>query len=208
MPREARLSFIDGDYDYRRASARSRRLAGAARRETGLDAPAVLNRAAAERLVEARLRDAWTGRETLAFRISARRLEFEIGDHVLFPIDGVARLFRITGIEDGEHRLVTAVAAGRASGPARTPPPRRAARPRPRLPGRPFAVALDLPLARPEEGRSNGSRSTPARGAARRRCCARRPAAPSGRGRKPRGPRWSGARSGRWLQGRSGAGTG
>jgi hypothetical protein len=147
LPREVRVGFIDGDFDYRRAVERSRRLAGGAHREITLEAGAVFGRETADRLAEARLKDAWTERETLTFRISPRRRELECGDHILFPIDGVGRLFRITAIEDGASRAVTAVSTERGTSAGRALP--QAFRPAapPLTGGRPFAALLELPLA-------------------------------------------------------------
>jgi hypothetical protein len=145
LPREVRISFVDGDFDYRRASARSRRLIGAARRELAIEAAAIMGRHIAERLTEARLKDAWVGRETLSFTMSPRCGAFEPSDHILFPVNGSEQLFRIARIDDGEGRVVTAVSAERAAGQVKRldPVPRRA--PAPHLTGKPFALAVELP---------------------------------------------------------------
>ncbi|MGL4438318.1 MAG: baseplate multidomain protein megatron, partial [Bosea sp. (in: a-proteobacteria)] len=152
LPRELRIGFIDGNWDYRSAASRSRRLAGSARREVALDAAIVTSRADGDRLAEQRLKEAWVGRETLSFRLSPRQLSLEPGDACTFDIDGQARLFRITEIADGEVRRVTSVSAERH--PANTPiRPEAAPRitPAPALAGKPFAVVLELPVQRGPE---------------------------------------------------------
>lgn len=152
LPRELRIGFVDGNWDYRSAASRSRRLAGAARREVALDAAVVTSRAEADRLAEQRLKEAWVGRETLNFRVSPRHLALEPGDACTLPVDGQPRLFRIVEIADGEARRVTAVSTERR--PASTPRlPDQVGRmaSAPALPGKPFAVLLELPIQRGSE---------------------------------------------------------
>ncbi|AMJ59238.1 baseplate multidomain protein megatron [Bosea sp. PAMC 26642] len=149
LPRELRLSFSDGDGDYRAAAARSRRLAGAARREIGVETAIVTRPAEGQRLADQRLQEVWAGRETLELDLSPRCIDLEPGDVVSLAIDGSDRLFRLTRISDGPSRKASARAvepaiyrtAG-ARGPARIP---RAA---PALPGRPMVVPLSLPIVR------------------------------------------------------------
>ena len=150
LPRELRLGFIDGDFEYRRAASRSRRLAGAARRETAIDGAVVTGRAAADRLAELRLQDVWAARETVSFALSPRLLALEPGDMATLMMSGQPRLFRVLEIVDGDVRRVTAVSAQRSAAPTRSviEAPRPA--PTPPLAGRPFAAILELPLAQGE----------------------------------------------------------
>jgi hypothetical protein len=149
LPRELRLSYSDGEGDYRGAVARSRRLAGAARRENAVDTALVTRAALAQRLADQRLQEIWAGRDGVELELSPRRLDLEPGDVVALPVDGADRLFRLTRISDGPGRR----ASGRAVEPAiyanpggRSPPrPPRAA---PALPGRPLVVPLALPIVR------------------------------------------------------------
>lgn len=149
LPRELRIGFVDGDWDYRSAASRSRRLAGAARREVALEAAVVTSRVDADRLAEQRLKQAWVGRETVNFRLSPRQLALEPGDACTLVIDGQPRLFRVTEVADGEVRRVTAVSTERqASGTPRLPETILRAPPAPALPGKPFAVLMELPVQR------------------------------------------------------------
>jgi hypothetical protein len=148
LPRELRIGFIDGAWDYLGATSRSRRLAGAARREVSLEAPLVASRAQIDRLADMRLKDAWIGRETLTLQLSPRQIALEPGDTISFSVDGLPRLFRVTEVADAKARRLTAVSTERA--PAA--PVAIAVRPRPpaapALAGVPFAVALELPGVR------------------------------------------------------------
>ncbi len=151
LPRELRLSFSDGDGDYRGAVARSRRLAGAAVRESSIETALVTRRAEGQRLADLRLQEIWSGRETIEFDLSPRCIDLEPGDVVSVPVNGHPRLFRLTRISDGLSRK----ASGRALEPAlyrgaTARAPGRTPRPAPALPGRPMVVALDLPLVRSE----------------------------------------------------------
>lgn len=147
LPLELRLGFGDSDSDYRRAAARSRRLAGAARREVAVETAIVTRAAEGRRLADQRLQEAWAARETLECELSPRCLDLEPGDVVSVPVDGDRRLFRIVRIADAATRQVSARAvepaiyssAGAKGGdrPPRTPPP---------LPGRPLVVPLSLPF--------------------------------------------------------------
>lgn len=149
LPRELRIGFIDGAWDYRRAASRSRRLAGGSRREVGIDGAIVSHRPHVDALAEQRLKEAWAGRESLKFSVGPRHIALEPGDTVLFEIDGTARLFRIGEIDDGEVRRITAFSIERLAEALRPAARDAAIAPAgPPAAARPFAVALELPLAR------------------------------------------------------------
>jgi hypothetical protein len=82
LPASIEVGFTDGEGEYGRAAAGSRRLAGTSRREIRLDAAVVTRRAEAQRLADLRLQNAWAGRETASFALSPRRLDLEPGDAV------------------------------------------------------------------------------------------------------------------------------
>ncbi|CAD5300244.1 putative phage tail protein [Bosea sp. 62] len=150
LPRELRLVHIDGNNDYRQATARSRRLAGAARRENAVELPMVTRRAEGQRLADQRLQEIWAGRETLELDLSPRCIDLEAGDVVSMEVVGQPRLFRLTRISDGPTRradarsVEPAIYRGAASGVAETRPPKVT----PRIAGRPDALILDLPVVR------------------------------------------------------------
>lgn len=147
LPLELRLGFGDAENDYRSAAARSRRLAGAARREVAVETAIVTRMAEGRRLADQRLQEAWAARETLECEVSPRCLALEPGDVVALPVQGADRLFRITRIADGPTRRLSGrlvePAIYRSTGikggerPPRLPPA---------VPGRPLAVPLALPI--------------------------------------------------------------
>lgn len=147
LPLELRLGFSDSESDYRNAAARSRRLAGAARREVAVETAIVTRAAEGQRLADQRLQEAWAARETLECALSPRCIALEPGDVVSLPVAGDQRLFRIARIADGPTRQVSAravepaiyVGAGTRGGPR---PPRTP----PALPGRPLVVPFALPI--------------------------------------------------------------
>ncbi|QIB35102.1 baseplate multidomain protein megatron [Ancylobacter pratisalsi] len=108
LPLSVTLSFLDGTADYRRITAASRRLAGQARADAGLDIAMVAPSGLASGLAEMWLQDAWAGRESVRFTLPPSALALEPGDVVRFERDGRARLLEITEIEDREARVVSA----------------------------------------------------------------------------------------------------
>lgn len=147
LPLELRLGFSDSEADYRNAAARSRRLAGAARREVAVETAIVTRSSEGRRLADQRLQEAWAARESLECELSPRCIAIEPGDVLSVPVETGNRLFRVTRIADGPTRRVSGravepaiyVSTGAAGG---TRPPRIP----PALPGRPLAVPLALPI--------------------------------------------------------------
>ncbi|MCO5092557.1 glycoside hydrolase/phage tail family protein [Bosea sp. (in: a-proteobacteria)] len=147
LPLELRLGFSDSEADYRSAAARSRRLAGAARREVAVETAIVTRSAEGQRLADQRLQEAWAARESLECELSPRCVAIEPGDVLSLPVDAGSRLFRVTRIAEGATRRISAravepavyVGAGAGGNPR---PPRNP----PALPGRPLAVPLELPI--------------------------------------------------------------
>ncbi len=143
--RELRLSFMDAQNGYVRATSISRRLTSGARREVGVDTAVVIRRAEAQRLADLRLQEAWSARETIGFNLSPRDIAVEPGDVISVPLDGTSRLFRITSIADGVRRQVEArqvepavYTAAAGSEPAVEPSP-------PAIAGPPWLALFDLP---------------------------------------------------------------
>jgi hypothetical protein len=151
LPRELRLVHIDGNNDYRQVTARSRRLAGAARRESAIELAMVTRRAEGQRLADLRLQEIWAGRETLELELSPRCIGLEAGDVVSLAVAGQPRLFRLTRISDGPTRRASARSVEPAiyrGAPAGVPDGERPPKVTPRVAGRPDALILDLPIVR------------------------------------------------------------
>jgi hypothetical protein len=151
LPRELRLVHLDGNDDYRQVTARSRRLAGAARRENALELAMVTRRAEGQRLADQRLQEIWAGRETLELELSPRCIGLETGDVVSLAVAGKPRLFRLTRITDGPTRRASARAVEPAiyrSAAAGAGDDERPPKVTPRIAGRPDAVILEVPIVR------------------------------------------------------------
>ncbi len=146
LPRELRVGFTDGEGPFRRSAARSRRLVGDSLREVQADIALVSRRAEVQRLADIWLQDLWIGRETAEFAVHPHRLDLEIGDIVAVPGAG-GRLHRITRIADGAVRSIASRAIDPGIFDLAPPDLPRTPRLPPAVPGRPFAVVLDLPLA-------------------------------------------------------------
>ncbi|MGV7031959.1 baseplate multidomain protein megatron [Methylobacterium symbioticum] len=154
LPRSLELGLTDSESPaYRRASAAAARPAGGRRRESRIEAAIVTRRASAEALAEAVLDRAIAARDTASLALSPRLLALEPGDLVALPVPRAAGplLQRIVRIDDGPggRRLETRGVPLHGSGlRAIDRAPAGAAAPPPALPGRPFAIALDLPADR------------------------------------------------------------
>ncbi|TCK31304.1 putative tail protein [Ancylobacter aquaticus] len=108
LPLSATLGFTDGTNDYRRATAVSRRLAGAARAETGAEIAMVADPGLVAGLADMWLQDAWAGRDSVSLTMPPSQIALEPGDLVRLERDGRARLLEIVSIEDRGTRLVNA----------------------------------------------------------------------------------------------------
>lgn len=151
LPREVSLAFTDGNADYRRAVAISRRLVGASQRTEHAELAAVTNDAAARRRAEIWLQDVWASRESADFALPISRLALSPGDVVALTVGGRRRLLELREIVDTESRAVSA----RSIDPEVFDLPLEAPRIRPpAVPpavGPVHALALDLPMLTAEE---------------------------------------------------------
>ncbi|HZB63579.1 MAG TPA: glycoside hydrolase/phage tail family protein, partial [Microvirga sp.] len=147
LPQQVEIGFTEGDVDYRRAAAASRRLSGSSRREARADSAIITRRAEAQRLADTWLQDLWAARESAEFELSPRQIALEPGDMISLPTDAGPRLHRIVRIADGPTRKMSVRAVEPAiferpgasiPRPKRRPPP---------VPGKPQAIILDLPVS-------------------------------------------------------------
>jgi hypothetical protein len=140
--RDLHLRFIDGARDYRLASVSAQRREADGAGAVFVDAPLVLDDAAAQSIAQILLADLRAGGERFECALSRQFLALEPGD--LISIDGQASAYRIERIEDGLSRHIW---ASRDSGAAplsvHAPTPVQMAQPS--TPSRPFVAALDLP---------------------------------------------------------------
>ena len=147
LPQASRITYIDGEQDYRQASVEARRLTGASNRVASSSLPLVMDQAEAMAVGEKLLADAWVMRETAAFTLPPSRIALDPADEIVLEAGGRPRRLRITEIDDGAGRAIQAVATDpsvydRYAGPSRAPAMAAQAA----QTGRALAVFLDLPL--------------------------------------------------------------
>jgi hypothetical protein len=146
LPQVSRISYIDGDQDYRQASVESRRLTGGSNRVASSSLPLVMDQGQASGIGARLLADAWVMRESAIFALPPSALALDAGDAVLLSMGGRDHRLRVTQIDDGAGRAIEAVATDPSlydavRGPAR-PPAMAQTLPQP---GRPLLFFLDLP---------------------------------------------------------------
>ncbi len=103
LPQSAELVHADLLAGYEDGHSLSRRLETGSRRTISLQLPAVLPTSTATGLLDAILRDAWTGREKLRLALPPRHAALETGDVIRFQ-GGAHGKWRIDSIDDGEAR--------------------------------------------------------------------------------------------------------
>ncbi|MGI6245176.1 MAG: baseplate multidomain protein megatron [Pseudochelatococcus sp.] len=146
LPSEIRLGYTDGDRDYRRAAALSRRLGVGSKRSEGRDLAAVLRPGLAQHLADIGLQALWIGRESASFALSPRHVRCEPGDVIALPVGDEMRPFRIARITDGAVRQVEAQAVAPSLQRDAVPSLPRPLPSVPLLPGPPDVTVLDLPI--------------------------------------------------------------
>lgn len=146
LPHELALSFGDADKDYEVATVLSRRIEGWSQRRSENETAVMTNRATAQRIADIWLEDAWRARETAEFRIAPQAAAFEPGDIVALP--GGAGAWQVTRIMEGAFRECLARSVDPSIYDRAPPSYARRSRSRPRSPGPPHAVVLDLAIAR------------------------------------------------------------
>jgi hypothetical protein len=148
LPHEVHLAFTSSEWDYRPASALSRRLEGATRRLAEGEVALVTHAAAAQSAADIWLRDLWVARERISFILRPGFVGLEVGDVIRLPIAGTSRLFRILKIAEQGARKVEARAVDLSIFDHHVPRRREASLSAPVLPGPPHVEILDLALAR------------------------------------------------------------
>jgi hypothetical protein len=147
LPREMTLTHGDLFASYEGVTSQSRRLETASDRSVSMNAPAILPPSTGESLAEARLRDSWNARRQSSFGLPWKYLRLEAGDVVSVANAQVPSLqYRISGIEDGQWRSLTASgfarfeSAGTQSAPASGEPGKVTGI------GAPLVALMNLPL--------------------------------------------------------------
>ena len=150
LPIEVSLGFTEVAGDYRRATARSRRLVGASRREARADLAIVASDAVAERAADIWLQDLWAGRERAEFALPPSMIALSPGDVVALEVRGRERLVEIGETADAGAIAVKARTIDPEIFALAPRPPRSASVPVPAANGPPEAIVLDLPVLNEE----------------------------------------------------------
>lgn len=148
LPDIVSLTFIDGSGNYEPGTVSASRIAGYSERKTDVTVPLVMDEFQARTIADRALAEAWIGRETEKHGLPPDQIALDVGDVVNLVIDGQAREFRFTRINDAWARSVEAQRSeGAIYGPvlpgniipAFEPPP---------VYGRAILELLDLPMLR------------------------------------------------------------
>ncbi|MCB1541225.1 MAG: glycoside hydrolase/phage tail family protein [Rhodoblastus sp.] len=148
LPHELALTFGDADNDYEVATVLSRRIEGWSQRRSENETAVMTHRAAAQRIADIWLEDAWRARETAEFRLAPQAAAIEPGDIVSLPGDTGARAWQITRITEGAVRECFSRSVNPTIYDRAPPSYARRKRNKPRAPGPPYVVTLDLAIAR------------------------------------------------------------
>lgn len=104
LPRRISLGFIDSDNDFRRAVVAAETTIASSSREQNESAPMLVPRAQARKIVETRLQDIWSGRETFKFRLRRCQMALEPGDLIELPTREGPRTVLLTRVVDDLYR--------------------------------------------------------------------------------------------------------
>lgn len=143
LPGEASIVHADIMNGFESVDSYSRRLESGSRRIVTMRLPVVMPASTAIGIAEARLRDAWIGREAIAFELPARHADLSAGDLVSFDRD-IPGIWRVTRLETGASIRVEARAVlPKEDAPAEVSLP---AISDPAIPGAPELKVMNLPL--------------------------------------------------------------
>ena len=148
LPRKISLGFVEGENDFRQAVAVAETGVVQSAREETLASAMHLPRGLARKLVETRLHDIWSARETFQFRLRRGILGLEPGDLVELPTPSGLRTVQLTRITDEAHRECEARACDPAFADGAPTIDELPAEPGiPALPGSAYVKLLELPVA-------------------------------------------------------------
>jgi hypothetical protein len=148
LPDVVSVTFIDGSKNYDSGTVSASRIAGYSERRTDVTVPLVMDEIQAQIIADRALAEAWVGRETSKHSLPPDQVALDVGDVINLVIDGRAREFRLTRINDAWARAMEAQRSEGAiyapplpgnDAPAFEPPP---------VYGRAILELMDLPLLR------------------------------------------------------------
>jgi hypothetical protein len=148
LPDIVSVTFIDGSNGYQPGTVAASRIAGYSERKTDVSVPIVMDEIQAQAIADRALADAWIGRETSKHSLPPDQVALDAGDVINLVIDGRAREFRLTRINDAWARTMD---AQRCEGAVYAPPLPGLSTPTfeaPPVYGRSILEFLDLPMLR------------------------------------------------------------
>ena len=151
LPLSAKLTYIDGNTEYRQAAVEARRLAVRSERVATANVPVVMAQAQAQAMAESWLQETWTARQRATFSLPPSRLALEPTDLMALQAGNQTFALRITETRDGAGKEVEARSIEPdVFVPVRTPS-RNAPQANPATFGRALVAFMDLPLLRGDE---------------------------------------------------------
>jgi hypothetical protein len=108
LPDVVSITFIDGSKNYESGTVAASRTAGYSERRSDITVPLVMDDIQAQLIADRALAEAWIGRETAKHGLPPDQVALDVGDVVNLVIDGQAREFRLTRINDAWERSVEA----------------------------------------------------------------------------------------------------
>lgn len=145
LPQALKWQVARADEDYDAALVEARRITVDTTRIASESFPMAVPPEEAERRCRRALMEAWTGRETAAFRLPPSRLGFDPADVVTLEHDGRNIPLRLISIADAEARGIEAVHQDRAAYDMPPGSPRPSSLLSPVVFGAPEVVLMDLP---------------------------------------------------------------
>jgi len=145
LPQALKWQVARADEDYDAALVEARRITVDTTRIASESFPMAVPPEEAERRCRRALMEAWTGRETAAFRLPPSRLALDPADVVTLAHDGRQIPLRLVSIADAEARGIEAVRQDREAHDLPPGSPRPSSLSKAVVFGAPEAVLLDLP---------------------------------------------------------------
>ena len=145
LPQALKWQVARADEDYEAAQVEARRITVDTTRIASESFPMAVPPEEAERRCRRALMEAWTGRESAAFRLPPSRLALDPADVVMLAHDGRSVPLRLISIADADARGIEAVRQDREAYDLPPGAPRPSAPSQAVVFGAPEAVLLDLP---------------------------------------------------------------
>ena len=151
LPLSAKLTYIDGNTEYRQAAVEARRLAVRSERVSTASVPVVMAQAQAQAMAESWLQEAWTARQRAAFALPPSRMALEPTDLVSLQVENQTLPLRIIEMREGADKELEARSIEPEVFTALRTPLRNAPQSTPAVFGQALAAFMDLPLLRGDE---------------------------------------------------------